>query len=148
MAASNVYPIAPRGTFDAGDAGLRSSGTVVIVADKVVNASNIVASGTVSGSKAADTSGLGGALAAPPTAPVTKAESFSSAAAPNPDAASSLTVEFLGYGAVASAAPPAGGVPLTGAAAAKPAVPPCATPSAAPGKPPANPCTAEQQAQW
>lgn len=96
--ASNVYPIAPRGIFDAGDAGLRSSGTVNIVASQVVNAGNIAASGGVSGAKTADTGGLGGAAAAPPPPPATKADSFASAINPNPDAAASLTVELLGFG--------------------------------------------------
>jgi hypothetical protein len=108
VAASNVYPVAPRGTFNAGDAGVRSSGAVVIIADKVLNAGNISAGSGVSGAKTADTSALGGAVAAPPAAPVTRAESFASAANPNPDAASTLTVELLGFGAVpGGTSPPA-----------------------------------------
>ena len=99
---SNVYPIAPRGTFDAGDAGVRSSGSVVIVADKVLNAGNIVAAGTVSGGKSADTSGLAAAVSAPPAAPVAKADNFTNAANPNADAASTLTVELLGFGNAAN----------------------------------------------
>lgn len=96
--ASNVYPIAPRGIFDAGDAGVRSSGSVSIVAATVLNANNIAASGSVSGAKTVDTGGLGGAVAAPASSPVAKADSFANAAAPDPNAATSLTVELLGYG--------------------------------------------------
>jgi hypothetical protein len=108
VAASNVYPVAPRGTFNAGDAGVRSSGAVVIIADKVLNAGNIAAGSGVSGAKTADTSSLGGAVAAPPAAPVTRTENFASAANANPDAASTLTVELLGLGtAPGGIAPPA-----------------------------------------
>jgi hypothetical protein len=46
---ANVYPIAPRGIFDAGDAGVRSSGSVQVVAQTVLNAANISAGGTISG---------------------------------------------------------------------------------------------------
>ena len=103
--ASNVYPIAPRGTFDAGDAGVRSSGTVSIVAATVLNAGNITASSGVSGAKTADTGSLGGAVSSFASTPVARTDAFANAAAPNPDAATSLTVELLGYGVGASGAP-------------------------------------------
>jgi filamentous hemagglutinin family protein len=95
---ANVYPIAPRGTFDAGDAGIRSTGSVSIVAQTVLNANNIAAAGSVSGAKTADTSGLGGAVATPASTPVTKTDSFNNTGAADPNAATSLTVELLGYG--------------------------------------------------
>ena len=96
--ASNVYPIAPRGIFDAGDAGVRSTGSVNIVAATVLNANNIAASGNVSGTHAADTGGLGGAVAAPANTAVTKTDSFANSANPNANAVGTLTVELLGYG--------------------------------------------------
>lgn len=96
--ASNVYPIAPRGIFDAGDAGIRSTGTVNIVAQTVLNANNIAAAGGVSGAKTADTGGLGGAVAAPANTPITKTDSFNNTATTDHNAASTLSVELLGYG--------------------------------------------------
>ena len=47
--APSVYLIAPRGTVDAGDAGVRSSGNVFIAAYAVANANAISAQGTISG---------------------------------------------------------------------------------------------------
>lgn len=41
----NVYLVAPRGTVDAGDAGIRVSGNVVLAAAQVLNAVNIQAQG-------------------------------------------------------------------------------------------------------
>ena len=100
--ASNVYPVAPRGIFDAGDAGVRSTGSVSIVAQTVLNANNIAAAGSVSGAKA-DSSGLAAAASAPPSAPpATKTEAISNPPAPPADAAANLTVELLGIGAVDS----------------------------------------------
>jgi filamentous hemagglutinin family protein len=103
--ASSVYPIAPRGTFDAGDAGVRSSGDFFVVAQTVLNASNIAAAGSVSGTKTTDASGLGGAVAAPANTPVTKTDALSNPAGTDPNAASSLTVELLGYGDAPGAGP-------------------------------------------
>lgn len=96
--ASSVYPIAPRGIFDAGDAGVRSTGSVNIVAQTVLNASNIAAAGSVSGAKSADTSGMASAAAAPSSQPVTNSDSFANGLAKDPNAASTLTVELIGYG--------------------------------------------------
>lgn len=62
---ASVYAASPRGTFDAGDAGVGSSGDVVLVAASVLNANNISAAGALSGAPAVDTGSLGGAVAAP-----------------------------------------------------------------------------------
>ncbi|MBV8124710.1 MAG: filamentous hemagglutinin family protein [Paucibacter sp.] len=48
----NVYAVAPRGAFDAGDAGVRSAGSVEIVANVVLNSNNISAVGSVTGALA------------------------------------------------------------------------------------------------
>ena len=95
--ASNVYAVAPRGIFDAGDAGVRSTGTVGIQAAVVLNAGNISASAGVSGSVGFD-------AGAAPAAPATPA----SATASVPDATRQvaiapkdtlpLSVEVLGFG--------------------------------------------------
>ncbi|AXS80133.1 filamentous haemagglutinin family protein [Dechloromonas sp. HYN0024] len=110
---SSVYPIAPRGIFDAGDAGVRSTGGVNIVAQTVLNANNIAAAGSVSGAKTTDTSGLGGAVATPASTPVAKTDSFNNTGAADPNAATSLTVELLGYGEASSAGVVAPAAPVT-----------------------------------
>lgn len=46
--AGNVTLLAPNGTIDAGDAGIRSTGSVTVVAPVIQNAGNISASGSVS----------------------------------------------------------------------------------------------------
>jgi filamentous hemagglutinin family protein len=50
--APNVFLLAPRGTVDAGDAGVRSAGNVFIAAFAVANANAISAGGSISGSGA------------------------------------------------------------------------------------------------
>jgi hypothetical protein len=95
--ASNVYAVAPRGIFDAGDAGVRSTGTVGIQAAVVLNAGNISASAGVSGSVGFD-------AGAAPAAPATPASAVSSATDPTRQVALApkdtlpLSVEVLGFG--------------------------------------------------
>lgn len=69
QAAGDVLAAAPRGIFDAGDAGVRSSGRVEVQASVVLNAGNIAASGGVGGSSAVTASLAGGATAAATAAP-------------------------------------------------------------------------------
>ncbi len=103
-----VTLLAPRGTVDAGDAGIRATGDITIAAAQVVNADNIAAGGTSAGVPAA----------APATAPnVAGLSSASSSTAATSSAASdvaqqarpeggtgqeqapsTITVEVLGYG--------------------------------------------------
>lgn len=52
---SDVYLIAPAGTVDAGDAGIRVSGNVLIAATRVLGADNIKVGGTSSGVPAVST---------------------------------------------------------------------------------------------
>jgi len=47
--AGNITLLAPNGSIDAGDAGIRSTGNVIVIAPVVLNASNIQASGSVAG---------------------------------------------------------------------------------------------------
>ncbi|MBV8503820.1 MAG: filamentous hemagglutinin family protein [Paucibacter sp.] len=98
-AAGNVYAIAPRGVFDAGDAGVRSSGSVEIVAPVVRNADNINAAGPVVGASTA--------VAAPAVVPVAPAntttakdEDVVKAATGASSGANNLTVtvETVGFG--------------------------------------------------
>jgi hypothetical protein len=103
---SDVDLIAPKGTVDAGDAGIRASGNLSIAAVQVLNASNISVGGKSSGVPASSSSG-------PSIASLTAASSASGAAtgaanevarnsqpqpsAP-PDLPSIITVEVIGYG--------------------------------------------------
>lgn len=98
---SSVFAASPRGVFDAGDAGVGSSGNVVLVAATVLNANNISASGSVSGAPAVNAGGLGGAVAAP-TVQASKAEDVARSAFGGKDALAKaftfLTVDVLGIG--------------------------------------------------
>ena len=102
----NVDLIAPSGVIDAGDAGIRATGNLNLAATKILNADNIVVSGTTAGTPPA---------APPPAAPnVSGATAASTAAAASTTAAANttksnatdtaepppsvITVEVLGYG--------------------------------------------------
>jgi filamentous hemagglutinin len=54
----NVYLIAPTGTVNAGDAGIRSSGNLVVAAQRVLGADNISVGGTSSGVPAVSSSNI------------------------------------------------------------------------------------------
>ncbi|MEI6034039.1 MAG: filamentous hemagglutinin family protein [Verrucomicrobiae bacterium] len=105
--AGNVDLIAPGGTVDAGDAGIRATGNLNIAAVQVLNADNIAASGSSSGVPSAPT------VAAPNVSGLSSASSSSAAsssaanqvanqARPNTQSEeqvpSTITVEVLGYG--------------------------------------------------
>jgi hypothetical protein len=99
-APGDVFAIAPRGVFDAGDAGVRSSGSVLVVAPVVRNADNISASGSIAGAQVSVAAPSLGAIAAPANATQKSDDAAKAAANPNAAAASSLvlTVEALGFG--------------------------------------------------
>ena len=108
--ASDVFAIAPRGIFDAGDAGVRSTGSVQVVAPVVLNGANITAAGGVSGAPSAVAAPPMSAPAAPAgaaakTDDVAKSMASNSASA----AANALTVDVLGYGNADAAANDADG---------------------------------------
>ena len=102
----SVDLIAPAGTVDAGDAGIRATGNLNIAAVKVLNADNIKVGGTTAGVPTAPT------VAAPNIGGLTSANSSSTAASSaanevatqprrteEPEAVpSTITVEILGYG--------------------------------------------------
>jgi filamentous hemagglutinin len=67
VAPGNVDLIAPKGTIDAGDAGIRVTGNINIAANAVTNAGNIAAGGSTTGAPSAPSTG--GATAAPPPPP-------------------------------------------------------------------------------
>ncbi|MBL8490129.1 MAG: filamentous hemagglutinin family protein, partial [Rhodocyclaceae bacterium] len=103
---ANVYPIAPRGVFDAGDAGIRSSGTVNIVAATVLNANNIAASGGLAGAPAAPAAPATAAAPPPGAKPEDVARGAGDRRDPAAQAAASLSVEVVGYGPGAGDATP------------------------------------------
>lgn len=107
VAPGNVDLIAPKGTIDAGDAGIRVTGNINIAANNVVNAGNIAAGGSSVGTPAApSTSGAAGASTPPPAQPTkndaagTVADNTRPAPAPErkEDPLSVITVDVLGYG--------------------------------------------------
>jgi filamentous hemagglutinin family protein len=98
--------IAPRGTVNAGDAGLRSSGDLAVIALRVLNAANISSLGAVSGVPQANSVNLGALESASGTAGgATQAALGSVASAANRGSQtiakqlpSLITVEVLGFG--------------------------------------------------
>jgi filamentous hemagglutinin family protein len=103
-----VTLLAPRGTVDAGDAGIRATGNITIAAAQVRNADNIAAGGASVGVPAS------APVAAPNVAGLSSASSSSAAtsqaasdvtrqaqsgpASGQQEAPSNITVEVLGYG--------------------------------------------------
>jgi filamentous hemagglutinin family protein len=98
--------IAPRGTVNAGDAGLRSSGDLAVIALRVLNAANISSLGAVSGVPQANSVNLGALESASGTAGgASQAALDSVASAANRgnqtiarQLPSLITVEVLGFG--------------------------------------------------
>nr|WP_049824679.1 filamentous haemagglutinin family protein [Rhodopseudomonas palustris] len=94
--AGDIDLIAPLGTIDAGEAGIRVSGDINLVALQIVNAANIQVQGTSSGLPT---------VQAPPVAALTAAGNVAGAATPAAvapaqanDRPSIILVEFLGFG--------------------------------------------------
>lgn len=107
--AGDVYLFAPSGTIDAGEAGIRSSGNIVINAQTVLNSSNISVAGSSTGVPVATSGSLAATVASSGTATNTsKASEDAAAAASNAARAAAaseglqkpsiLTVEVLGFG--------------------------------------------------
>ena len=104
----NVYLFAPAGTIDAGEAGIRSSGNLVINAQTVLNASNISSAGTSAGVPVVASGSLASAVASSGTntSATSKAAEDTAAAAAAARAATAatvtkpniLSVEVLGFG--------------------------------------------------
>ena len=108
-APGNVYLFAPAGTIDAGEAGIRSGGNIIISAPTVLNSSNIAFGGSSSGVPIAPTGSLASAVAtsgATTTASASAADDAAKAAAAATRAATAaaaarpniLSVEVLGFG--------------------------------------------------
>lgn len=95
---SNVVAVAPRGIFDAGDAGVRSTGTVVINASVVLNAGNISAASGVSNAVSVDTGGA--ASTAPASSASTNNQELGKQALAATSDQLSLSVDVIGFGEV------------------------------------------------
>ena len=105
VAAGSVDLIAPVGTVDAGDAGIRASGSINISALHVVNANNIQAGGTTTGVPVVAAPNIGGltsasssTAAASSTASQVAAQQQSSSQATSTEIPSVIDVEVVGYG--------------------------------------------------
>ncbi len=103
----NVDLIAPAGVIDAGDAGIRVSGNINLAAVSVVNAGNIAAGGTSSGSPTTSVSGpsistvtnAANAVAANNEIANKQAEQTPPETKPlDEDSLSVITVDVIGYG--------------------------------------------------
>jgi hypothetical protein len=101
--AGDIDLIAPLGTIDAGEAGIRVSGNVNLAALQVVNAANIQVQGDAIGMPVAPATDVGGMTAASSTAG-TAASAASEAAGrtrqgqPVAELPSIITVQVIGYG--------------------------------------------------
>lgn len=96
--ASNLFLLAPRGIVDPGDAGLRVSGNLVIVAPVVVNTANIQVQGTTSGVPVVAVPNVGALASSSNTAGAAAKSADVPTASGNRDQASIFMVEVVGYG--------------------------------------------------
>jgi hypothetical protein len=103
---ANATLLAPQGTINAGDAGLRSSGAITLVGQQILNAANISASGPVSGVPQVATTDLA-ALSSISTSAGQAGSGANEAVAAaaqrgqpqiSPQLPSIITVEVLGFG--------------------------------------------------
>ena len=97
VAAPNVYLVAPRGTVDAGDAGVRVAGNLFVAALRVANADNFKATGTVIGVPSAPTTPVVGAETTAASTAATQAAQQAVSGRERPER-SIITVEVLGFG--------------------------------------------------
>jgi filamentous hemagglutinin family protein len=102
-ASGNAYLMAPRGTVDAGDAGIRVSGNLVIAAAQVANADNIQVQGEKIGVPIAQSVNIGALNAASAAAGAVSHVAEDMANRQRDDARSQqpsvISVHVLGYGA-------------------------------------------------
>jgi hypothetical protein len=95
---SNLYLLAPRGTVDAGTAGIRASGNLIIAAVQVVNSFNVKVGGTTTGIPTTVVPDVGALNAASNTAGAATKSADAPTASGRSDRASIFIVEVVGYG--------------------------------------------------
>jgi Filamentous haemagglutinin family outer membrane protein len=93
----DVDLIAPLGTIDAGEAGIRSSGNVNLVALQIVNAANIQAQGNVTGVPTVQAPNIGSLTEASNTAGAAQ-QVAKPAQTGTTEQPSIIIVEFVGFG--------------------------------------------------
>ncbi|MCK9916037.1 filamentous hemagglutinin family protein [Microbacteriaceae bacterium K1510] len=98
VAAGDVDLIAPLGTIDAGEAGVRSSGNVNLAAFQIVNAANIQAQGTTTGIPTVQAPNIGGLTQASNAAGAAAQQATTPAQNGNAAQPSIIIVEVLGFG--------------------------------------------------
>lgn len=97
--ASNLYLLAPRGTVDAGTAGIRASGNLIIAAVQVVNSFNVKVGGTTTGIQVVSVPNVGALSAASGAASAAaKSAETPTGSGGGTDRASVFIVEVVGYG--------------------------------------------------
>jgi filamentous hemagglutinin family protein len=96
---SNLYLLAPRGTVDAGSAGIRASGNLVVAAVQVVNGANVQVGGTSTGVSVISFPNVGALTTASSAAgAASKAVETPTGSVGNTDQASIFIVEVTSYG--------------------------------------------------
>nr|WP_174505903.1 filamentous haemagglutinin family protein [Acinetobacter sp. Marseille-Q1620] len=94
----DTYLVAPRGTVDAGDAGIRVSGNIYVAAQQVANADNIQVQGESVGVPVAAQVDTGALAAASNAAAAAAQQSTAMNNAANNKADTMISVEIVGFG--------------------------------------------------
>jgi hypothetical protein len=95
---SNAYVLAPRGIVDAGDAGIRVSGDLVVIAVQVLNADNVRVGGTATGIPSLPSADVGSLTSASNTAAAAARTEGPTGSTDRTAGASVFIVEVTGYG--------------------------------------------------
>jgi Filamentous haemagglutinin family outer membrane protein len=95
---SDVFLIAPRGTVDAGAAGIRVSGNFSVAALQVLNTANIQVQGTTTGITTVQAPNIGALTTASNATAATQQATLPAASNSGSDRPSIIIVEVLGYG--------------------------------------------------
>jgi hypothetical protein len=103
---SDVFLIAPRGTVDAGAAGIRVSGNFSVAALQVLNTANIQVQGTTTGITTVQAPNTGALTTASNATAATQQATLPASSNSGSDRLSIIIVEVLGYGGDSGAEQP------------------------------------------